>query len=325
LNAQYELPSKMILEVGYIGSHSLHLQDKRQINQPYLASAANPINGITTNTTQNVPLRVPYVGFSATGLQMVQDNADSRYNSFVASLKKSMSHGVSFGAAYTWNRTLTDLVGINGLGGLLSGNNVDNVRQMWGPSDISRAQRFVMNYSWAVPGYHRTDGFTGKMLNGWNVSGVTIAQSGFFITPTDPRGGTIYGSVGVSTGTPCPGITASQLTTSGSVTSRISGWFNNAAFCAPVAIGNGTGYGTLGQGDVNGPGQFNWDAALLKTTIVGGLSESARLDFRAEFFNAFNHPQFANPGLSVGSGSFGQITSTSVAPRLIQFALKYAF
>ena len=74
-----------------------------------------------------------------------------------------------------------------------------------------------------------------------------------------------------------------------------------------------------------GPAQFNWDAAILKSTIVGGLSESARLDFRTEFFNAFNHPQFANPGLAIGSATFGQITSTSVQPRLIQFALKYIF
>jgi hypothetical protein len=76
---------------------------------------------------------------------------------------------------------------------------------------------------------------------------------------------------------------------------------------------------------VTGPGQFNWDAAILKTTTVGGITENARLDFRAEFFNALNHPQFANPGLAIGSASFGQITSASVAPRLIQFGLKYSF
>ncbi len=121
-----------------------------------------------------------------------------------------------------------------------------------------------------------------------------------------------------------PGITASQLTTSGSVTSRLNDWFNAAAFCAPVAIGNGTGYGTLGQGDVTGPGQFNFDAALLKSTHVG-LPEDGRLDFRLETFNSFNHPQFANPALAIGTGSFGQITAASVAPRLVQLAMKYVF
>jgi len=328
LNAQYELPSRMILEVGYTGSHGLHLQDKRNVNQPNLASPTNPINGITTNTTQNAPLRSPFPGFAYSGLfglDKVEDNGDFRYNALVVSLKKSLTHNVQFGLAYTWNRSLTDLVGAGQLGGTLSGNNVNDVRQMWGPSDISRAQRLVVNYSWTAPSWRNGNGFAGKLLSGWSVAGVTIAQTGFFITPTDSRGGTIYGQVGTSTGTPCPGITASQLTTPGSVTSRLTNYFNTSAFCAPVAIGNGTGYGTLGQGDVTGPGQFNWDAALLKTTVVGGLSESARLDFRTEFFNAFNHPQFANPGLGIGTASFGQITSTSVAPRLIQFALKYVF
>jgi hypothetical protein len=65
--------------------------------------------------------------------------------------------------------------------------------------------------------------------------------------------------------------------------------------------------------------------ALTKTINVGGLNEGASLQFRTEFFNAFNHPQFGNPGTIVGSPSFGKIGSTSVAPRLIQFGLKYIF
>ncbi len=75
---------------------------------------------------------------------------------------------------------------------------------MWGPSGIGRAQRFVINYSYNLPAYHSMDGFRGKFLNGWSLSGVTIAQTGFFMTPTDGRGGTIFASTGTSTGTPCP-------------------------------------------------------------------------------------------------------------------------
>ena len=75
-----------------------------------------------------------------------------------------------------------------------------------------------------------------------------------------------------------------------------------------------------------GPGQFNWDVSLAKMTRVGGLREEATLQFRAEFFNLFNHAQFSNPVVAVDSaGSFGQITSLSVNPRLIQFGLKYTF
>ena len=66
-------------------------------------------------------------------------------------------------------------------------------------------------------------------------------------------------------------------------------------------------------------------SVLPRTRFCAGLSESGRLDFRTEFFNAFDHPQFSNPVLAIGTGGFGQITSTSVQPRLIQFALKYIF
>ena len=87
--------------------------------------------------------------------------------------------------------------------------------------------------------------------------------------------------------------------------------------------GNGTDYGNSGVGVVLGPGQFNWDISIVKLTH---FTERHTLQFRAEFFNALNHPQFNNPGGAVSTPTtFGVITSTSVNPRLIQFALKYAF
>jgi len=97
-------------------------------------------------------------------------------------------------------------------------------------------------------------------------------------------------------------------------------------------IGDGTGFGNSGTGIILGPGQFNWDISALKTTRI---TERQTLQFRAEFFNSFNHPQFNNPNNSGGfqsntipdrsSATFGQITTTSVNPRIIQLALKYMF
>ena len=120
--------------------------------------------------------------------------------------------------------------------------------------------------------------------------------------------------------------------THGSIASRISDYFNTAAFCAPPVIGveggvgGATGYGNVRMNPVLGPGQFNWDISIQKHTVVGGLRENADLEFRTDFFNAFNHPQFSNPASNVGSAStFGVITTTSVGPRIVQFALKYVF
>ena len=86
-----------------------------------------------------------------------------------------------------------------------------------------------------------------------------------------------------------------------------------------------TGYGTTGQSIMDGPGQFNTDSSFGKTTAVGGLRENAQVAFRVEFYNALNHPQFANPGTNFGTANFGVVTRTSVAPRLIQLGLKYIF
>ena len=84
-------------------------------------------------------------------------------------------------------------------------------------------------------------------------------------------------------------------------------------------------YGNSGLGVARGPGNDNWDMTLSKNTRVGGLREDASLDFRTEFFNVWNHPQYAAPGTAVGTASYGVINTSAVAPRLIQFALKYVF
>jgi hypothetical protein len=123
-----------------------------------------------------------------------------------------------------------------------------------------------------------------------------------------------------------------DVATPGGVEARLGGaiggpgYFNKTAFGTVPVIGNGTGYGNSGYGIILGPGQFNFDATIQKTTKVGGIREDSTLVFRTEFFNVFNHPQFNNPAVvDVSKSTFGQITSTSVNPRLIQFALKYVF
>jgi hypothetical protein len=131
-----------------------------------------------------------------------------------------------------------------------------------------------------------------------------------------------------------PGCTNAQLATKGSVTSRIDNFLNAACITSPPVITSdgGTDFGNIGVGAVRGPAQNNFDIVVLKSTR---LTERFGLDFRAEFFNAFNKPQFANPnnlnagaaasGTFVPDPTYGQILATSVNPRLIQFALKLNF
>jgi hypothetical protein len=269
-----------------------------------------------------------------------ETNGDVKFNSLQATVRKQMSHGLTVQAAYTWSKSLNDFT--NASNNSSNSGDPNNLRQQYGPNPNFRPQRLAVNYSWDLPLGHY-EGIVGKLTNGWNVSGVTIAQDGTPLTITDSRGGTIYGfGAGPVTSRAqfCSGMTAANVGTAGGVESRLggnfggTGYFNAAAFCpipttggiGPTNTGAGTLFGNSGVGIILGPGQFNWDMSLIKTTQVGGVRENASLVFRAEFFNAFNHTQFNNPAtLDVSKSTFGQITSASVNPRVLQFGLKYIF
>lgn len=337
LGLQYQFAPSWVLEVGYVGSSGINLMTQyHNHNTARLASPEHPINGITTNTIANVPFRVPYLGYQAVGVRGTDFDGASNYNSLQATVRKQFSHGFMVQGAYTWSKNLTNLANNQA-----NSNNAEDMWQQWGPAQFSRPQRFVANYSYDLP-FGKHTGIMEKLLGGWNLSGVTVVQGGTPMTIADPQAGTIYGTAGsaftgFSRAQMCPGMTYADIATSGSIEQRLGGasggpgYFNKAAFCSAPAIGNGTGYGNSGVGIIEGPGQFNWDLGILKTVR---FLEKQTVQFRTEFFNAFNHPQFSNPNFgaaatyalpNIRSGAFGQITSTNVNPRVIQFALKYSF
>jgi hypothetical protein len=351
LDLQFQVLPATTLEIGYVGARGTHLTTQIASNQPQLATPGNPVNcglpntaaglGVTpavfatlgidsngcveTNTTANARYRVPLVGYAPTALSQTGFVGYSWYNGLQTTLRRNFSHGLSFQAAYTYSKALGDTPGSLGTSAY---NDVTNRRLSWGPESFDRRHRFITTYYWGIPSRFK-EGLAGKVMDGWGVAGVVTVQSGSAMTLTDGRGATVYGGAAPSTATLCPGIGYAHVYSSGSTTQRIGQWFNTAAFCAPLQPFTGstaTTYGNTGVGYVYGPGQNNWDITLSKNTRVGGITEKAMLQFRAEFYNAFNHPQFANPGLVDNSTStFGVITATSVAPRLIQFGLKYIF
>jgi len=332
LGIQYEFAPHWVLELGYVGSSGINLVDAyHDYNAARLASAANPIDGQITNTLENLNSRVPYLGYIPSGLTITAFDGKSNYNSLQAAVRKHLSHGLSLQASYTWSKNLSDL--LNNAGSFNGNvNDPNKLSQQVGPVSFSRPQRLIVNYSWDPPlGKHR--GPSGKVLEGWNLSGVTTIQVGAPLTVTDSLAGSIYGMNGAYASTQtaqmCPGVTYPSAATSGGIDSRLGGvsggpgYLKLSAFCAPPAVGDGTGFGNSGIGILPGPGQANFDVAAIKNTPI---QEKQNLQFRAEFFNLFNHPQFGNPAVEVSSpGTFGQITTTVVNPRIVQFALKYIY
>ena len=335
LNTQYEFMRNWVAEVAYAGSHGVHtmLAGKLPFNAAPLASAAHPINGQTTNTAANAIVRAPYLGLSPFSVESDTTGA-LKYNSLQATLRKQMSHGLQFQAAYTYSHAVST-------GG---GSNEDTA--YWSPSDFKlhyapnrfyRPHRFTVSYTYEFP-YADGEGFAHKLLGGWSLSGVTVIQSGAPLTIVDSTGGTVYfggtGAVLTSPAQYAAGQGRGNAVNHGNLTdlviSCLNGgacYLNKNAFTTIPNTGSAsdTLWGNAGFGTINGPGQHNWDMSLQKQTRVGGFRENASLIFRAEFFNVFNHAQFADPNLDVASGNLGQITNTSVNPRLIQFMLKYQF
>jgi hypothetical protein len=335
LNLQTELGRDFLLEVAYVGTRGTHQVQNRSFNQARLASASSPIRGQTTNTFANIPQRVPFLGFTAPGLQAVDSSASSWFHGMDLSLTKRLSKGLQFLAAYTFSHAYST-IGRNTSAGGNAGvaGDQNNFRANYGRSEFNREHRLVLSYIYQLPSPQRFNAFFDNLLGGWALAGVTTLQSGLPLTFTGTNSNNVYG-ITTDRAQLAAGCTYDQLTTSGSVHGKLSNYFNrncvlrNAAGAAIWTVvgddARATAFGNSGVGIVFGPDQRNFDLSLIKRTSLKALGESANLEFRSEFFNAFNTTQFGNPGTNVSAATFGVISGTAVNPRIIQFALKLNF
>jgi hypothetical protein len=319
------------------------------VGGPCVSCAAD---GVTVNTNANTFLRVPALGITS-GATQLETISNYKFNSLQATVRHQFAHGFQLQAAYSWSRGFEQVpTGVN---------TYPYVVQEYAPEYFVRPQRLILNYVWNLPA-PRMNGILGKVVDDWSWSGVVTIQDGQPIDIVDSGDGGIFGlaSQAGNIGQPqlCPGFTGSQILTSGSTTQRVAnglsinpatgnfndGWLNSSAFTscgvfskgqlasdavptnigAINGVGGGTGFGNYGFGNLLGPGQANWDMSLSK---MFKIHEAQSLQFRTEFYNTFNHPQFSNlPGSDVQNlTTMGQITTTSVSPRVIQFALKFLF
>jgi hypothetical protein len=310
-----------VWDIGFVGSRGTGLVETVEPNQASLASPSNPIRGETTNTIANIPLRVPIEGFGVTNLKLFSSAASAWYNSLQTSLTKRFSHGLQFLASYTWTRDLVKGAlenSTDSLGGLIHGNQFD---PPYGPDAFNREQRFVISYSYQLPSPTNLKSAKGRVLGGWTLSGVTVAQSGQRLSVLNTNDGTNVYGITTDLVNYVPGCKAVNR-------SSLSHYINASCFQEPPVIGAdgiATDFGTSPVGLITGPRQVNVDFAVLKRTELRWPNEAANLEFRSEFFNLFNHPVFANPNTALDSSGLGQINSTAANPRIIQFALKLNF
>ncbi|HEV7514220.1 MAG TPA: hypothetical protein VGO27_21170, partial [Candidatus Acidoferrum sp.] len=328
LNVEGELYAGWLLETAFVGARGTHLQRLRSLNQALDATTNAPVRGEYSDTLANISLRVPIPGINADSLRQLESEGDSWYNALEASLTKRFDDGLQLLASYTFSKTMdTDGADIDAIssGNALTVGDQNSPGQRWGRASFDRTHRFVFSAIWTLPG--PSHGMQRAIFNGWSLAALTIIQSGSALTVQDTNSTNVFG-ITSDRAQLSGACTKSQFVGAGSIGSKLNNYFNKACFSAPPVIGAdgvGTAFGNSGTGIVDGPGQANLDLALSKLVRLDWPRENCNIEFRAEFFNAFNHPQFSNPDSNFTSPTFGAISSTSVNARIGQFALKFAF
>jgi Carboxypeptidase regulatory-like domain len=360
LNIQRQLPGNTLVDVAYAGSKGTHLpmhdQDLDQLplqDLPGGSAGYNLTPGDPKNLVQDVPN--PFLGVVQTGsvsananiplarlllpypqfddVHMAEpDNRDSIYHSFQAKFQKRFSAGASILAAYTLSKLIDNTNSeINWLEAASPGwgdANAYNLRGERSLDGFDVPQRFVMSAVLDLP-VGRGKKFAGnvgsvgdKVIGGWGINTIITLQSGFPLNIGGCNG--LLCQAGLpNTGSPRATIVGPRkMNDSSSLNSRLNEWFDTSAF----AFTNDYGYGTDSRTEPNlrSDGIKNIDFAAFKNTKFGP-DDRLGLEFRAEFFNFVNHPQFNPPNTSFGSPDFGKVTAQYNLPRVIQFGLRMSF
>ena len=333
MNIQWEFMKNYLLEVGYVGTAGINLLTRREIN-PALLIGANPSTANTAQRrlfNQNNPDTAAFGGPVFSNITNQETSANSNYNSLQVTVSKRFSDGLYFQNAYTWSHC------IDNSSGLRSNTRYNNPRADRGNCDQDIRHRNVLSYIYELPFYKAQNGFAGKVLGGWQISGVTVLETGTPFNITEPTDRSLSGAgsdrpdvvgtgqlqffdprnTNASNGGPNRSFNG---TGGGTATAATNPFFRRVGSGTSLALGGGR-FGTLGRNVFHGPGDITFDMTLMKRTRIG---ENKVIEFRSEFFNIFNHANFGNPNGNIGSANFGRITTTR-DPRLIQFGLKFTF
>jgi hypothetical protein len=328
LTVQRELMPSTVLSVAYVGSLGRHLLGEREVNQTTLSARQALPNAWVTAV-------VPYAGYAAFADRIPGYN--SNYNSLQISLNARSFHGLTYGVAYTWSKTMTNLSNDRGQ----ESYDTYDLQKDYGASELNQPQTLIINYVYELPFLKGQHGVIGHALGGWEVSGITELISGMSTTvtqfldnfdsgdcsvistyyspyepnnPACPSTGLYPGGLNMDASdiAPRPDLVASVKRAK-----KQLNWFSGSSYAD--AWGH---FGSGGNGVFLGPGLDLWDMSAIKNVKFPG---NTSFQFRAEFFNAFNHNSFNGIGTTTDAyWNFGQAIS-SHDPREIQFGGKIYF
>jgi Carboxypeptidase regulatory-like domain/TonB dependent receptor-like, beta-barrel len=382
LDLQYQASNNWLLELGYVGNHGTHEVLPVPFNQALIATPSSPVHGeiysygglsplSVCNTyynhmtpldleplcpapyyAGNAEVRVPYLGYD---MNSVTYNAEgiSNYDALQLQVHKRVSKGLQFTASYTWSHALDEQ---SGLGLFVTGNNPQVPKSNYASSDFDQTHVFLVNYSYTIPSLAKSKAL-GEAINGWTISGQTIAQSGQPYSPYDYSGsvaGLYYGTYD-ELANPIvplkPGVTAAQAQLQGTTGVNAGMPVLDASQFLPQFVAPGTNgvppcdatgcdiyeslFGTTGRNLFRAPFQTRFDTSIAK---VFTLTERFHLRFEADAFNLFNQanfdapnndvtffPDYSGPPSIPPEGSLGRIQHTIGSPRFLQLSLHLLF
>jgi hypothetical protein len=301
LQVSRQLSRNDALEVGYVGTKGTFL-DSSQLN----FNSPDPGPG-------DIQSRRPYPEIAR--IRLLTSDGNSIYHALQTRYEHRFARGLSLTGAYNWSHMIDDQN---------DETNGDRA-QAQDPRNRGKAERassifdirhrLVIGYVWDVPFTGGLKGPAQVVLGGWSLGGIVTLQSGTPFRITQSADTQNNDSVGAAR----PNLVSGQSMKIPSSEQDPQRWFNTAAFTNSVFT-----YGNTPRNPLVRPGLTTFDLSLQKAFRMP-FHERHELLFRTEFFNAFNKPQFGTPGASLGTGTFGRITSTAADNRQIQFGLRYAF
>jgi hypothetical protein len=302
LTLQFQPATEWLFEIGYVGNRG------NKLTRFYDANQATEPGGSAT-----LPDRRPYPQFGE--IQYMDSGGTSNYHALQTKIERRFSRGLSLLQAFSYGRALENVGawGEEQSGGGRRPQNAFDFANEYGLAGTNSMFRSVSNWVWELP-FGRGRSYMADahpaaeaILGGWEFSGIWTWQSGLPVNiVTSECGNCVMGGQRRQR--------ADALSDAAIDNPTAQMWFNTDAFAEPD-----NPFGTAGRNTVYGPGMLLWDVSLMKNFH---FSETKRLQFRTEFFNAFNQVNYDRPNNNVSSSSFGRI-STAMDGRSIQFGLKF--
>jgi len=360
---QWQPRGSWLFSAGYVGNHSVHQILPIPFNQPGLATPTNPINGETSSygfnvvpaetlktfDTGNAGLRVPYLGYSANSV-FYKSIGVSSYNSLQLGIRKRLARGLQFTASYTWSHTLDEW---SALSLFVNGNDPTQPNLSYGNSAYDRTHVFITSYLYEIPSLAPKKSWAGIAVNGWELTGLVIAQSGEPFNFYDFSGavaGVYYGQF-ASISDPIigfqPGVTPQSVMLQGTTGVDAGKPYIDVSKLARPVIPDGTsgvpvgdtfetGWANTGRNVFRAPFQARADVSLAK---VFRVNDRFNVRYSAEAYNLTNHPSFDAPNINAAlyttsagkptlhtpAASVGLIQHTLGSPRFLQMSLRVTF